>query len=60
MERMTEGRRDDLGKGGAQSAGLICRRIRLNAQIDVIGTGDMTEFMNHSTLLRHHQEEQQA
>jgi hypothetical protein len=60
MKRMTKSRGDDLCKGGTQSAGLICGPIRLYSQIDVVGTGDMTEFMNHSTLLCHHQQQQQG
>jgi hypothetical protein len=51
MKGMTKGRSDDLGKGRAQSTGLICSTIRLSLQVDLMGTGEMAEFMNHGTLL---------
>jgi hypothetical protein len=60
MKRMTESRGDDLCKGGAQSAGLVCGLVRLHSQIDVVGTGDMTELMNHGSLLCQQQQQQQA
>jgi hypothetical protein len=60
MKRTTKGRSDDLCKGGTQSARLVCGPVRLHSQIDVVGAGDMTEFMNHSTLLRHHHQQQQG
>ena len=60
MKRMTKSRGDDLCKGGTQSAALICGRVRLRLQIDVVGTEDVTEFMNHSTLLRRHHQQQQS
>jgi hypothetical protein len=60
MKRMTKSGGDGLCKGGTQSAGLICGSVRLHLQIDVVGTGDMTEFMNHSTLLRRHHQQQQG
>jgi len=60
MKRMTKGRSDDLCKGGTQSAGLICGPVRLHLQIDMVGAGEMTEFMNHGTLLCHHQQQQKA
>jgi hypothetical protein len=60
MKRMTKRRGDDLCKGGTQSAGLICGSVRLRLQIDVVGTGDVTEFMNHSPLLRRHHQQQQG
>jgi len=60
MKRMTKRRGDDLCKGGTQSAGLICGPVRLHLQIDVVGTGDMTEFMNQRALLCHDQQQQEA
>ncbi len=60
MKRMTKSRGDNLRKGGTQCAGRICGPIRLYSQLAVAGTRDMTEFMNHSTLLRHHQQQQKA
>jgi hypothetical protein len=29
-------------------------------QIGVVGTGEMAEFMNHGTLLCHHEQQQEA
>lgn len=58
MKRMTKSRGDNLRKGGTQYTGRICGPVRL--QLAVAGTGDMTEFVNHSTLLRHHQQQQKA
>jgi hypothetical protein len=60
MKRMTKGRGDNLRKGGTQRAGRICGPVRLYSQLAVTGTGEMTEFVNHSTLLRHHQQQQKA
>ena len=60
MKRMTKSRCDDLRKGGTQRAGRICGPVRRYPQFTVAGTGDMTEFVNHSTLLRHHQQQQEA
>ena len=60
MKRMTKGRGDYLRKGRTQCAGRICDPVRLSSQLAVGGTGDVTEFVNHSTLLRHHQQQQKA
>ncbi len=60
MKGMTKSRGDDLRKSRAQSAGLICSPIRLHSQIEVVRPGDMAEFMNHGTLLCHHQQQQEA
>ncbi|MGC1386601.1 MAG: hypothetical protein WA807_01195 [Steroidobacteraceae bacterium] len=60
MKRMTKSRGDNLRKGGTQCAGRICGDVRLHSQLAVAGTGDMTEFVNHGTLLRHHQQQQKA
>ena len=60
MKRMTKSRGDNLRKGGTQCAGRICGPVRLYSQFAVAGTGDVAEFVNHSTLLRHHQEQQKA
>jgi hypothetical protein len=57
MKRMTKSRGDDLCKGGTQSAGRICDPVRLHSQIDVVGAGDVTEFMNHGALLCHQQQQ---
>jgi hypothetical protein len=51
MKRMTKGRGDYLGEGGTQRARRIGRRVRLNPQIPVHGTGEMAEFVNQSALL---------
>jgi len=59
MKRMTKSRGDGLCKGGTQRAGLVRGSIRLHLQIDVVGTREMAEFMDHGTLLcRHHQQQQ--
>ncbi len=60
MKRMTKSRGDYLRKGGTQCAGRICGPVRLRSQLAVAGAGDMTEFVNHSTLLCHHQQQQEA
>ncbi len=60
MKRMTKSRGDHLCKGRTQGAVLICGPVRLHTQIDVVGTGDMTEFMNHGTLLCRQQQQQEA
>jgi len=60
VKRMTESRCDDLCKGGALCAGRICGPVRLNSQFAVAGTGDVAEFVDHSTLLCHQQQQQEA
>ncbi|MGA2189342.1 MAG: hypothetical protein ABSH33_12490 [Steroidobacteraceae bacterium] len=60
MKRMAKSRGDNLCKGGTQRAGLIGCFVGLHSQVDVVGAQDMTEFMNHGTLLCHHQQQQQA
>ena len=60
MKRMAESRGDYLRKGGAQCASRIHGPVRLLSQPATDGTRDMTEFMNHCPLLRHHQQQQQA
>ncbi len=57
MKRMTKSRGDNLRKGGTKYADRICGPVRLHSQLAVARTGDMTEFVNHSTLLRHHQQQ---
>lgn len=57
---MTKCRGDDLCKGRTQGAGLICSPVRLCLQLDVVSTGEMAEFMNHSTLLCHQEQQQEA
>jgi hypothetical protein len=51
MKRMTESRRDDLRKGGTECARRIGGRVRLHPHIAADGAGEMTEFVNQSTLL---------
>ncbi len=60
MKRMTKSWGDNLRKGGTQCAGRICGPVRLYSQLAVAGTGDMTEFVNHGTLLCHNQQQQKA
>jgi hypothetical protein len=60
MKRMTKSGGDYLRKGRTQRAGRICGPVRLRSQLAVAGTGNMTEFVNHSTLLCHHQQQQEA
>lgn len=60
MKRMTECRRDDLCKFGTQGAGLACGRVRLDLQPTMVRIGEMAEFVNHGTLLRRHQQQQEA
>ncbi len=57
---MTESRGDNLREGGTQRACPICNPTRLHSQLGLISTGDMAEFVNHSTLLCHHQQQQEA
>jgi hypothetical protein len=60
MKRMAKGRGDYLRKGGTLCAGRIGGPVRLYSQLAVAGTGDVTEFVNHSTLLCHHQQQHEA
>jgi hypothetical protein len=60
MKRMTEGGGDYLRKGWTQRTGRICRAVRLHSQLAADGAGDGTQFMNHSTLLCRHQQQQKA
>ena len=65
MKRMTESRRDYLCEGGTQCARRIGGRVRLHPQIaadgtGADGTGDVTEFVNQSTLLCCNQQQQEA
>jgi hypothetical protein len=60
MERMAESRRERLSIGRAQCAGRICGPVRLRSQLPVGGARDVTELVNHSTLLCHHQQQQEA
>jgi hypothetical protein len=60
MKRMTESRRDDLCEGGTECAGRIGSRVRLHPQIAVDSAGDMTEFVNQSTLLCRDQQQQKT
>lgn len=58
MERMAEGRRDDLREGGAECTGRIRHAARSHLKLGAVGTGEMAEFMNHGALLRHDQQQQ--
>jgi len=60
MKRMTKGWGDYLRKGGTLCASRIGGPVRVYSQLAVAGTGDVAEFVNHSTLLRHHQQQQKA
>jgi hypothetical protein len=60
MERMTKSRSDDLCKGGTQGAGLIGAPVRLRSHSVMARIGDVAEFVNHGTLLCHHQQQQEA
>jgi hypothetical protein len=60
VKRITESRGGDLRESGAQSAGGIRNATRRNFQFRVVCTEDMAEFVNNSTLLCHHQHEQEA
>ena len=60
MKRMTECRGDNLRKGRAQGTGLFCRPVRSHLQLDVVRAGEMAEFMNHGTLLRRQEQQQEA
>jgi hypothetical protein len=60
MKRMTESRRDDLREGGTQCTRRIGGRVRLHPQIAVDGSGEMTEFVNQSTLLCRDQQQQET
>jgi hypothetical protein len=66
MKGVTESRSDDLRERSAQRA----RSFRHAARVDsvsrligvfrLIGRGEMTQLVNHSTLLRHQQQQQQT
>jgi hypothetical protein len=60
MERTAERRGDDLCKFGTQGAGLVCGRVRLDLQANMVRIGEMAEFVNHGTLLCRHQQQQEA
>ena len=61
MERMAERRGDNLCEGRTQGAGLICGPVPLlQLQPDMVDTGEMAEFVNHGTVLCHHQQQQKA
>jgi hypothetical protein len=61
MKRMTECRSDNLCKGRTQGAGLICGSVPLlHLQPGMASTGEMAEFVNHGTVLCHHQQQQEA
>jgi fructose-1-phosphate kinase PfkB-like protein len=60
MKRVAESRRDDLRKRGTLRAARIDGAVRLNSKLGAADAGDMTEFVNHGTLLCRHQQQQEA
>jgi hypothetical protein len=60
MKRVTERRRGGLRKGGTQRAARIDGTVRLNSKLGAAGAGEVTEFVNHGTLLCRQQQQQEA
>jgi hypothetical protein len=60
MKRMTKGWGDYLCKSGTECTGRVFDPARLRPKNFASDAGDMTEFVNHSTLLCHHQQHQEA
>ena len=57
---MTESRREYLRKSGTQPAARVDGAVRLNSKLGAADAGEMTELVNHGTLLCHHQQQQEA
>jgi hypothetical protein len=57
---VTESRGDDLGKHGTERARSICRAARIDSQVRLIGRGEVTQLVIHSTLLRRQQQQQKT
>ena len=57
---MTESRGDDLRESSAQRARSIRHAARVASQSRLIGAGEMTQLVIHSTLLRRQQQQQQT
>ena len=60
MKRVTESGRNDLRKRGTLRAARVEGAVRLNSKLGAAGARQMTEFVNHGTLLCHHQQQQEA
>jgi hypothetical protein len=60
MKRVTESRGDDLRKCSTQRACGIRSAAGVDSQSRLIGRGEMTQLVIHSTLLRHQQQQQQT
>jgi hypothetical protein len=57
---VTEGRGDDLRKRGTQRAWSICGTADIDPQVRLIGGGEVTQLVMHSTLLRRQQQQQKT
>jgi hypothetical protein len=60
MKGVTESRSDDLRERSAQRARSFRHAARVDSVFRLIGRGEMTQLVNHSTLLRHQQQQQQT
>jgi hypothetical protein len=60
MKSVAESRGGYLRERGAQRARRIRNTAGLDLELRVAGAEHVAEFMNDSTLLRHHQHEQKA
>src|SRR5580700_9317191 len=58
VKRVTESGRNDLRKRGTLRAARVEGAVRLNSKLGAADAGQMTEFVNHGTLLCHQQQQQ--
>jgi hypothetical protein len=57
---VTESGGNDLRKGRTQRARCVRQAAGIDSQFRLIGRGEMTQLVIHSTLLRHQQQQQKA
>jgi hypothetical protein len=57
---VTESRGDDLRESSTQRARGIRHAARIDSESSLIGRGEMTQLVIHSTLLRRQQQQQQT
>jgi hypothetical protein len=60
MKRVSESRSDGLRKSSAQRARSFRHAARVDSLFRLIGRGEMTQLVIHSTLLRQQQQQQQT
>jgi len=60
MKRVTESRGSDLRESSAQRARSVRHAARVDSQFRLIGRGEMTQLVIHSTLLRHQQQQEKT